>query len=402
MKRLWKQIPPCMSDILGFQAVLNHTDGVGIVDDSSHYKPLQHEKKGDYRHEHGRGGRKTGGGGLSVKGKLFSGVRVVASEIEETDVIGGTSGKVREAVKIGMEQFRPRFALLTTAPCAAMIGTDLDEIADEITQEEGIPAGVVHLDGQKDYIYGISYTLEAMGKLLLEPGVTIPGTVNLLGCNTIDWPEEGVLETQRWLEGEGFSVLSRWGVEESTEHLRQAASAAVNLVVHVAGLRLARYMEREFQIPYVVGAPFGTEQCARLLEALKGTAEPNQEPEPSGGPEALVIGEQMEGNALRNALLAQGFQRVQVCSFFEMDKQEMRPGDKKLTSEDELKALLESGSLRVVLGDPDYRMGRDIPWIALANRGNNAPSEQIDPVPLVGEQGDLWLKERLAKTDMKK
>lgn len=400
MKRLWKQVPPCMSDILGFQAVLNHTDGVGIVDDSSHYKPLEHEKKGDY---HGSGrdrGAKRGGGGLFKKGKLFSGVRIVASEIEEADVITGTAGKVREAVKIGKEQFQPKFALLTTAPCASMIGTDLDEIADEITQKDGIPAGVVNLDGQKDYLYGISCTLEAMGKLLLEPQNRIPDTVNLLGCNTIDWPSEAVEETQHWLEAEGFTVLSRWGVDESTERLKKASAAAVNLVVNVSGLRLARYMEQEFEIPYVVGAPFGSEQSARLLEALHGTEVQTETPETDGAPEVLILGEQLAGNALRSGLRALGFRSIQVCSFFEMDKQEMEPGDKKLVSEDELKALLEGGSLRVVLGDPDYRLVKELPWISLANRGNNAPSERIVPVSLVGEKGDLWLREQLSKANI--
>lgn len=395
MKRLWKFVPPCMSDILGFQAVLNHTDGVGIVDDSSHYKPLQHEKSGDY--QPGRGGRKSGGGGLFKKGKLFSGVRIVASEIEEADVISGTAAKVREAVKIGKEQFRPKFVLLTTAPCASMINSDLEEIADEISQNDGIPAATVKLDGQKDYLYGISCTLEAMGKLLLEPRDRIPGTVNLLGCSTIDWPEEAVQETQRWLEAGGFTVLSRWGVEESTENLKKAPAASVNLVVNVAGLRLARYMEQEFDIPYVVGAPFGAEQCTRLLEELKAGGRQAEPSKPSDAPEALIIGEQLAGNALRSLLYGQGFCNVQVCSFFEMDKREMQPGDKKLVSEDELTGLLESGSLRLVLGDPDYRLGKQLPWIALPNQGNNAPSVRIAPISLVGEKGDRWLREQLSK-----
>ena len=40
MKRLWKYIPPCLSDVLGFQAVMNETDGLGIIDDPGSYKPL--------------------------------------------------------------------------------------------------------------------------------------------------------------------------------------------------------------------------------------------------------------------------------------------------------------------------------------------------------------------------
>lgn len=392
MKRLWKRIPPCMSDILGFQAVLNHTDGMGIVDDSSNYKPLQHEKKGDYRPGGGHhGGRQGKGGGLSVKGKLFSGVRIISSEIEEADVITGTAEKLRGAVAVGMEKFQPDFALLTTAPCASMIGTDLDEIADEIQAKRHIPAGVVKLDGQKDYQYGISYTLEAMGKLLLEPRDSLPKTVNLLGCNTIDWSETVLLETERWLNDAGFTVLSRWGMEETTERLQNAAAASVNLVVTAAGLRLARYMEREFQIPYVTGAPFGAKQCSQLLNALETGTAPSAPPSEASEPEVLVLGEQLTGNAIRSALAERGIQNVRVFSFFDMDKAQMQPGDKKLISEDELSALLNTPSLRAVFGDRDYQLKQDIPWIALPNQGNNAPSQRMAPFSMVGDALDTWL-----------
>ncbi|MCD7843616.1 MAG: hypothetical protein LUG17_03200 [Clostridiales bacterium] len=39
MKRLWKVIPPCLSDLLGFQMVLTETEGMGLIDDPSRYKP---------------------------------------------------------------------------------------------------------------------------------------------------------------------------------------------------------------------------------------------------------------------------------------------------------------------------------------------------------------------------
>ena len=35
MKRLWKTITPCMSDILGLQALMNNTSGIALVDDAS-------------------------------------------------------------------------------------------------------------------------------------------------------------------------------------------------------------------------------------------------------------------------------------------------------------------------------------------------------------------------------
>lgn len=391
MKRLWKTIPPCLSDILGFQALMNNTEGLGIVDDASGYKPLRYTKGDEERSGGHRGGRHGGG----KENGFFGSERLIVSNIGEADIITGTADKVWRAAGVGISQFQPKFALLATAPCAAMIGSDLTAAAQRITQEYGIPAAVVDMDGQKDFLYGISAALEAMGRLLLQKQETIPGSVNLLGCHSIDWSQLMVQETVQWLEANGFQVLSCWGGRESTERLKRAGAASANLVADVSGLRLARYMEREFNIPYVVGAPFGHDWCLQLIDALRSGQPHAQAQEAAENPQALIFGEQLMANAIRRGLEARGFVPVRVCSFFEMDKQEMRPGDKKLVSEDDLAAELANPELRLVFGDADCRMGSQVKWVPLPNQASHAPSALLAPFPLTDGAMDRWLDDVL-------
>lgn len=388
MKRLWKMIPPCMSDILGLQALMNNTDGIAVLDDASSYKPLRYTQGGVGRPENrrGPGGRHNG---------YFGTQRVVSSEVREANVITGTAEQVWAAVNTGVEIFRPNFLLLATAPCAAMIGSDLSEAADRVQAEYHLPAAAVNLDGQKDYLFGVSMALEAMGKILLEKRDTLPNTVNLLGCNTVDWSENLVRETEAWLAANGWQVLSRWGSKETAEHFRNAAAASVNMVVNVSGLRLARYMEREFGIPYIAGAPFGAARCAQLLKEMK-SGQHGPKPEPCAEmPEALVIGEQFAADAIRRGLEARGFASVRVCSFYEMDKAEMRPDDKKLAGEDELVVELKNERLQVVFGGEDYRMGSQVKWVPLPNQGNLAPSKRMLPFSMTDGALDRWLDHML-------
>ena len=386
MKRLWKTIPPCLSDILGFQALMNNTEGLGIIDDASGYKPLRC-LSGENRHLGGRHGGKRGGS--------FPSERLVVSDLDETDIITGTETKICRAADMGVAEYHPKFVLLATAPCAAMIGSDLTTTAQYITQKYGIPAAVVDIDGQKDFLYGISLTLETMGKLLLEQKETIPNRVNLLGCHSVDWSEGMAQETAQWLEGNGFQVLSRWGSKESTENLKCASAAAVNLVVNVSGLRLARYMERELGIPYIVGAPFGQTRCAYLVDALRSGQSFTQTEGAAESPQVLIIGEQLMADAIRCALEDRGFTHVRVCSFFEMDKQEMRPGDKKLISEDDLAAELADPELRLVFGDIDCRMGTQVKWVPLPNQASHSPTTLTAPFPLTNDLLDRWLNDVL-------
>lgn len=391
MKRLWKVVPPCMSDILGFEEVLNHTDGIGIIDDAGHYKPLMHEHP---EGGHGGGPREGGHGKKGFGGE----VRVISSDISESDIITGTEKKLNAALKRGVEEYNPGFILITTAPCASMINTDIEAVAEQAAEKYRVPSAAVKLDGQRDYLYGISRTLEAMSKLLLKKAERTEATVNILGCNSIDWSKESIAETEKWIEENGFHVLSRWGIEEKTENLKKASSAALNLVVNAAGFNTARYMEREFGIPYVAGAPFGKGQCERLLNEMKRAAEGQvikkaEQPEAVNA-EVLVIGEQLEADAIRAALTEKGFGGVCVMSFYEMDKASMREGDKKLVSESDLEAALENDSLRLVIADSDYKplCSRKIRWISLPNPANQSAGNRMPKFSQAGEKLDRWIE----------
>ena len=103
-----------------------------------------------------------------------------------------------------------------------MIGSDLEADAELITQSSGLSAASVNIHGDKDYLYGISVTLEAMGKLLLQKQAPIANTVNLLGCNVVDWHKETLPTVERLVEMAGFIVLSRWGLKETTKNLLES------------------------------------------------------------------------------------------------------------------------------------------------------------------------------------
>lgn len=390
MKRLWKMIPPCFSDVLGFEAVVNDTSGLGIVDDSSRYKPLKMNgnrgggrPRGDFRRKGGPDGHRLPG---------LPGVRVVNSDIRNADIIHGTQQKVLDTFDESVSQYEPDFVLLAYAPSSSMIGSDLDAAAEIIGGQSGLPSTCVDLHGDKDYLYGVSCTLEAMGKLLLTKRDTISNTVNLLGCNTLDWANETLSAVEEMLTSAGYTVLSRWGMKDTTENLKRASAASVNLAVTAAGFRLARYMEAEFGIPCVAGAPFGADQWDALLDQLRGAAKPAELPA-CEAPEVLVIGEQLTADAIRRALLRRGWQNIQVLSFYDMEKSFMQPGDQKLSSEDDLIKKMQQPSVRLVIGDPDCKAvsPRDIPWIELPNGASMSPANPVPNFNMAGEALDRWL-----------
>ncbi|MCD7884525.1 MAG: nitrogenase component 1 [Lachnospiraceae bacterium] len=503
MKRLWKVLPPCLSDLMGFEAVVNETEGLGLIDDSSTYKPLMFGRGG-----HGRPGMEdrpergghplvndssevgshpwaagnldrgkyvemtghpdrdkraemTGrpdregrpevedhhghGGGRGGFGRLMPGMRVLNSDIRNEDIITGTEKKVMLAFDKGVKQLSPNFVLLAYGPSASMIGSDLEYAAEKITKgsafvqqtsmdepaslqtdrvgasvQSGLPAAAVKIDGEKDYLYGISCTLEAMGRLFLKSRPTIPGSLNILGANTIDWAKESFADLETLLAQEGFQILSRWGWKETTENLKLASAAALNLVVNESGLRLAKYMESEYGIPYLAGAPFGADFAETLKIRLKeavpmtDTERPGEkqrkecrlsesaaiqngdlrkENDVDTEPEVLIVGEQFMANAIRRELCRRGEEKIRVLSFYDMDKAYMEPGDRKLTGEDDFARQADTASVRMILADGDLQplVKKEVRWVRLPNTGGMFPVESMDAFPMTGGALDAWL-----------
>jgi len=441
MKRLWKVLPPCLSDLMGFEAVVNETEGLGLIDDSSTYKPLMFGRGGHGRP--GMEGHHGHGGGRGGFGRLMPGMRVINSDIRNEDIITGTEKKVMQAFDKGVKQLSPNFALLAYGPSASMIGSDLEYAAEKITEgsafvqrssmdepaslrtergsvsvQSGLPAAAVKIDGEKDYLYGISCTLEAMGRLLLTPRETIPGSLNILGANTIDWAKESFADLEALLKQEGFQILSRWGWKETTENLKLASAAALNLVVNESGLRLARYMEREYGIPYLAGAPFGADFTEILKIRLKeagpvtdtkrpgekqrkecrlseSAASPNedQRKESEADTEILIVGEQFTANAIRRELLRRGKTKIRVLSFYDMDRAYMETGDQKLIGEDDFTRQANAESVRIICADGDLRplVKKEVRWVQLPNTGSMFPAEPMEAFNMTGGALDAWL-----------
>lgn len=454
MKRLWKYIPPCLSDVMGFQAVMNTTDGLGIIDDPGSYKPLGimgvGQNGGMAFGAGGRGGRPggrpdfgghvgpggpggrpdfgghggpegfgsrgpggrpgfggerggRGGGKGNGMGMIIGDQRVSDSGLRNEDIISGTERKLVQTFE-NSKRIDPKFVLLCNAPSSAMISSDLETAADKISASGGTPATNVKIYGDKDYLYGASLTFETIGKLLMESAPRKERAVNIIGCHIIDWSEETTDAFTKVIEAQGIEVLSKWGAKGlNTETIRKAAQASLNLVVNISGLRLAQYMESEFGIPYIACAPFGKEQLDELLGKMNEMiADPHAEScvlglegseDHSADYDAVVIGEQLLCNALRRVLKTRGHSNVRVLSFFDMDKSCMEPGDKKIQSEDELAELTLPDTLKLIAANPDYRpaVKNNVNWIDLPNSGM-AVVTRIAQINMIGGALEDWLK----------
>ena len=407
MKNLWTILPPLLSDNNGLIEVIKSTDGCAIIDDSGEFRlggghshgghgGRMGGRRGGDGFGGGHGGHGGHGGGHGGRGGgRGSDSRTVVSGASSQDVTTGTRDAIMDAFQSARSRFDPNFVLLSAGPCGAMIGTDLKEIAETITNDYHIPAAAVDLTGQKAYDVGISKTTEAMAKLLSVDTNKVQGTVNILGATTLDWAAEDLLEFKNWLEKQGYRVLAQPGGIATSEQLTQMGGAQVNLVATVSGLAAARYLQDRFGTPYVAAAPFGIKQCGKLVDLIQ--TQPLPDPTEQFETDTLIIGEQFIANALRDALEHKGISKgANVATFYQLDKAYARNGDCKIKGEAGARELLNSGKYRLIVADPILRplLKYDCEWIDLPHKAMN-PYNECTATALFGSKLDNWLAQHL-------
>ena len=160
----------------------------------------------------------------------------------------------------------------------------------------------------------------------------------------------------KFLEEEGFEVISKLAMGSTLEELSEAGRASVNLVVSATGLGAAKALKEMFGTPYVVGTPIGKAYQKELKEALIDAAEKGEEKvKVSSLPscEIAVIGEGITSLSLAQAIELEYGRGVKVLCATECEKGFLR--EKDVITPDEEDVIEALKGIRMVIADPLYR-----------------------------------------------
>jgi len=122
------------------------------------------------------------------------------------------------------------------------------------------------------------------------------------------------------------------------EDVIKASECEKNIVVSLAGLKAAKYLNEKFGIPYEIAYPFIPEN---IISEAKN----------SSGKKILIIRSQFAANELR-ALIG-NTENTKCATWFMQDKTFALDGDIKLSGEDDLSELIEKESFDLIIADSD-------------------------------------------------
>ncbi len=206
-----------------------------------------------------------------IRGALSSGPELhrmsFSTDLSETDIIYGGEKKLETALCELIEKHSPKAAFVYCTCIVGIIGDDVDAVCKKVEQKMNIPVLPVHSEGfkgtKKDGYKAACDALAALMSRTRPPAAKIPKTINILGEFNIGGETWIIKE---YYKAMGVQVMSVFTGDGRVEDIQQAAGACLN-VVQCSGalIHLARWMEKEYNIPYIRVSYFGIEDTADAL-----------------------------------------------------------------------------------------------------------------------------------------
>lgn len=197
--------------------------------------------------------------------------KIYCTDFDEKDAVFGGHDKIVAAAEELIEKFSPSALFLFNCCVSEIIGEDIDDIAENVSERYKIPVVPVHSAGFKgDHRYG----MKMAGELLLEffmkeKHEVISKKVNILG--EFDYFNRAIVEAKNMLELAGVKEIAFIPGRCSVADLNDAPNACLNLITcQNASRHLAEKMKEKFNIPYIGKASdfYGVENCYSVYNEI--------------------------------------------------------------------------------------------------------------------------------------
>jgi len=348
MKGLYKVLPPFAPDYSGACSVLFELEGISVIQDAA-----------------GCTGNFVGYDEPRCYG---SSAAIFTSELREVDAVFGDDKKLINKIEGAVHILDKKFVAIFGSPAPLVMGTDYKAIATVLAKKINIPVFSFDTNGIDYYDKGASAAFLELAHSFVKPELAGKElAVNILGATPLDiGKNEQAQKLVLLIENAGFAVQSCWSMGSTLDDIAGAAKANANIVVSWSGLKAAKYMQSKFGTSYLVGLPIGANASRQFINNLRNLVGLEDEiettnyvanvPALNADLSALVIGEQVKSNSIRDCLrMDMGITDVDVVSFFSMEEELAEERDIHIESEGEWEELANNGKYDIVIGDPLYK-----------------------------------------------
>lgn len=194
----------------------------------------------------------------------------ITTNLSETDVVHGASGKLATAIKEAESRYHPKAIFLLTSCTAGIIGEDLEGTVAEVQPEIQAKIVPVHCEGVRSRLVQTGYDAFWHGVLkylVRKPTKKQPDLVNVASMLSYTWQDR--LEIKRLLSKLGLRVnfVPEFASVEDLEQLSEAAVTAPLCPTYTD--YLSRGLQQEYGVPFFLyPSPMGIENTDGWLREI--------------------------------------------------------------------------------------------------------------------------------------
>ncbi|WP_338973484.1 nitrogenase component 1 [Fusobacterium vincentii] len=176
------------------------------------------------------------------------------TSLNELEIVTGEIKGLKENIKeIISQNQKIEFIAIISTVVPQIIGMDLESIIENIEETLDIPCIFINTNSFENYYSGISLTLNSLAKKFMLENKKIKNTVNIIGYSPLTFGKiEKLEELFSLIKSLNLNILTVFSDNLSLEKIKNSTAAELNLVLSYEGLALAKYMEKEFSIPYII------------------------------------------------------------------------------------------------------------------------------------------------------
>lgn len=266
MKDIRTTLPPLASDTAGACSMLFETGGLTVIHDAAGSMEvfITFEEQRDLNR-----------------------CRTVGSQLTQMEAITGNEQILLDKITTELTERPAPFAAIVGTPVPFTICTDLEGIAAEAEELTDTPVFSVTAGGFGLYHQGAGEALTKLLEQLTQPPQGHTGfQVNMLGAFPMDYSSAELEGIRQQLLSCGADRVATLTMNGNLEEVRHAAEADLNVVIGLAGLPAARWLQKTYQTPFVVGVPVSPEDTCGLLRQEQRTFAGKKT-----GKKMLVLGE---------------------------------------------------------------------------------------------------------------
>lgn len=195
--------------------------------------------------------------------------RYFSTNIEEQDTIFGATQKLIDTVRLVYERVHPKAVFITTSCASGIIGDDVENVADSLTEELDIPVVACFCEGFKSKIWttGFDSAYHAIVRKIVKPPEKKTNRVNIINF----WGSHIFDDLLARLGYEAHYIVPFCTVEELT-HIAEAA--ATIQICPTLGTYLGAALEQIYGVPEIKAPPAygveGTDEWFRELGRVLG------------------------------------------------------------------------------------------------------------------------------------